>query len=865
MVFCRTHSRAAQVLLPLLLAACLHFRAPAADTSSHWAFQPVRNPSLPAVQRVEWPLTPVDHFILATLESHQLKPAPRASKRALLRRLSLDLLGLPPTLAAIEAFENDNAPGAWERAVERYLASPQYGERWGRYWLDVARYADTKGYVFYYEESQFVQPHRYRDWVIQAINADMPYGRFLEYQIAADQMLLQASAASAARPLSNQASTASPASTEGHPDLAALGFLTLGRRFLGNPHDIIDDQLDVLMRGTQGLTMGCARCHDHKFDPVSMADYYALYGVMQSSQERLLPLGQKPAPDSLMTYAEASARIEFERELRQRVEKLETAFQSACSQVADRLRNRVTDYLVAVTDRDRLPTVSANVRPAPDDINPFNVRQWSEYLQRRRSPMDSVFFAWNHFTRSLSPAATAGAATTGAAWPLPSGPNAAPALNPRVLKAFAQAPTSLPEVARIYGQLFTNVVGEWRAALADAKARQSPEPKGLTDPAAEELRQVLYASDSPVLAPGGSIVELDVHLYFDDPNRVALSKMQMEVEQWVNTAPNAPPHAVGLVDRPTPVNGRIFNRGDPSRPGAEVPRRYLTHLGGSDAHPFGHGSGRLDLARSITDPANPLTSRVWVNRVWAHHFGTGLVPTQSDFGARSEPPSHPELLDWLAFHFQHEGGSLKQLHRWIVLSATYQQSSMPDSGNPPDVDPQNRWVHHYPKRRLDFEAMRDSILSATGELDLKPGGKAFDLESEPIVARRTVYGRVDRRFIPPVLRSFDVANPDIHSPQRHTTTVPQQALYFLNSPWLTGRARALSRRAERDSLDRASAASFVDALYQCVHVRPPTARERELGVQFLGAPAEGTTASALSRRDQLAQVLLMSNELAHIE
>jgi len=419
-------------------------------------------------------------------------------------------------------------------------------------------------------------------------------------------------------------------------------------------------------------------------------------------------------------------------------------------------------------------------------------------------------------------------------------------------------------VATIYGQTLMRVHQEWKSALESARTNKTAEPKALKNPASEQLRQILYGKGSPVLAPNGSMVELDVHLYFDDPNRVGLSKQQMEIEQWVNNAPNAPPHTVALTDRQEPINGRIFTRGDPSKAGQEVPRRFLKALGGSDSKPFQIGSGRLELAQAIAHRDNPLTARVLVNRVWAHHFGAGLVPTQSDFGARSESPSHPELLDWLAYHFMEEGWSIKQLHRWMVLSATYQQDFAPAQSQAETVDPANRWLHRFPRQRLDFEALRDSILAATGELDLRMGDKAFDLEAEPTVARRTVYGRVDRKYLPAVLRSFDFANPDLHSPQRHTTTVPQQALYFLNSPWMANRARVLARRASMASEPSHDPSELLTQIYRCVHQRKPSPRERELGLRFLES-AQPSTSTGLTAMEQLAQVLLFSNELAYSE
>ncbi len=828
----------------------------------HWAFIPPRDQPVPAVNDTAWPRTPVDRFILARLEAVGLRPAPAADRHTLLRRASLDLTGLPPTVEEMERFQGDRSADAFERVVDRLLASPHHGERWGRHWLDVARYADTKGYVFYYEESQFVQPQRYRDWVIRALNEDLPYDRFLQLQVAADQWL-PAPATSDPR-----ASTIDPVRASGHPDLAALGFLSLGRRFLGNPHDIIDDQLDVLIRGTQGLTIGCARCHDHKFDPVTMADYYALHGILQSSQERVVPLADSPGPETLMPFAEARARVEFERELKARVQKLEDAFKAAAAQVADRLRDRTADYLVAVTDRDRLPTVSANVRPAPDDLNPYNVRQWDNHIsqiEHGTGRSDPVFGPWFAFAAIPADDFAGRAPAVALELVTEAGPDAPTStINPLVARLFTQAPASMAEVARRYGRLFVEVHQQWRAALGSAKTNRTAVPTLLSEAAAEQVRQVLYGARSPVLPPSGPIVELDVQLYFDDPNRVALSRLQMEIEQWLDHAPGAPPYALVLEDRPVATNAHILRRGDAARPGPEVPRRFLEVLGGSDVHPFDRGSGRLELARSLTDPGNPLTARVIVNRVWAHHFGVGLVATPSDFGTRSEPPSHPELLDWLARRFMADGWSLKKLHRLIVLSAVYQQASASPAvaGMPPSsTDPANRLLHQFPRRRLDFETLRDGILAASGELDLQAGGRAFDLDARPAISRRTVYGRIDRKSLPGVMRTFDFANPDLHAPQRHATIVPQQALYLLNSDWLVERARALAGRAKGNASGDPS--ECITRLYERVHQRPPTPGERELGLEFLRA-AGTDEKPLLTPLEQFAQVLLLSNESAHL-
>ncbi|HVY72367.1 MAG TPA: DUF1549 domain-containing protein, partial [Verrucomicrobiae bacterium] len=335
------------------------------DASKHWAFQPVRNPAPPAVHNQRWPKTPIDRFILATLETKGITPSPPADRRTLIRRATYDLTGLPPAATEVEDFVNDRSRDAFAKVVDRLLSSPRYGERWGRHWLDVARYADTKGYVYSdREESRFVQSAAYRDWVIKSFNDDLPYDRFLRLQLAADEL-------------------ATPAE---RGDLAALGYLTLGRRFLGVVHDIIDDRIDVVMRGTQALTVGCARCHDHKFDPIPTKDYYSLYGVFNGCYEQTVPLDLHPQ--------ETEEYAKFYKEFNARTNKLETTFQAKRAAMTDRLRAKVAEYFEAVVDADKLPTEEFYEIRGPDDLNPTIARQWQAYLFQTGKSFHPVFAPW---------------------------------------------------------------------------------------------------------------------------------------------------------------------------------------------------------------------------------------------------------------------------------------------------------------------------------------------------------------------------------------------------------------------------------------------------------------------------------------
>ncbi len=621
--------------------------------SSHWAFRPVAHPTPPVIPNPKAVIrNPIDAFVQAKLAAKGLEASPEADRRTLLRRLTFDLTGLPPTAAEIDAFVADTRPDAYERVVERLLASPAYGERWGRHWLDVARYADTKGYVFQ-EERRYPYAYTYRDYVVEAFNSDRPYDRFILEQLAADQLDLGDDPSS----------------------LAAMGFLTLGRRFLNNTHDIIDDRIDVVTRGLQGLTVACARCHDHKFDPIPQKDYYSLYGVFAASVEpKDLPLLETP---------EETAEVKaFQAELAKR------------QQAADEFR--------------------------------------------------------------------------------------------------AKNKTGL-----------------------DAKNR--------------ELRNRLQA-------------------------------LQKKVEEWKASSKSAPPRGMVLNDVPRPGDAQLFVRGNPNNRGPRVPRQFLEVLT-PDRKPFTRGSGRLELARAIASTDNPLTARVMVNRVWMHHFGQGLVRTPGDFGSRGEPPTHPELLDWLAWRFVADGWSVKALHRLIVQSATYRQASAsrPEGAA---LDPENQFLWRQNRRRLELEALRDSLLTVSGRLDRTMGGPAVDITRVPSPPRRTVYAFIERQNLPGVFRTFDFASPDTSTQQRYTTTVPQQALFLLNSPFAVEQAKAFVARAEVAGVT--DPAARVQAMYRLAFGRDADADEVRLGVGFVQAVG-GKIEKGLTAWQQYAQVLLLANEFAFVD
>jgi hypothetical protein len=568
-------------------------------------------------------------------------------------------------------------------------------------------------------------------------------------------------------------------------DLAAMGFLTLGRRFLGVKRDIIDDRIDVVCRGTMGLTVACARCHNHKYDPIPTADYYSLYGVFDSCVERLLPLEVSRTDET------------FETELATRKKKLQDKLAAHRKTSSDRARDHVADYLFAQSELHKYPANGFDQIFEKNDLLPAFVRQWERYLRQAKKKRDPLFSAWHAFAdvpaegfveHSANVTNRLLAATVDEVHPI-------------VSRAFLQPPHSFREVCDRYGEIFADTRKQWGEAINKAAEAGAKKPDRLTDLSAEAIRQVLYGTQSPSQVPDGPIVQIET--FVDSATSTELWKLQGEVDRWIINSNMQTPHAVILADQTTPSDPRVFQRGNPINQGNDVPRQFLSLLAGESRKPFQNGSGRLELAHAIIDPENSLTARVIVNRVWAHHFGLGLVSTPSDFGTRAAPPSHPKLLDWLASELIADGWSLKNLHRRIVLSATFRQSN--SGPTDPDVlaramqtDPNNRLLWRRNSRRLTFEELRDSLLATTGELDRSIGGKPTEVFQPPYPKRRTLYGLVDRQYFAGTLRMFDVANPDLHTPKRNETTVPQQALFLMNHPLVLERAKALAELAKAD-------------------------------------------------------------------
>ena len=755
--------------------------SPQEKAKQHWAFQPVKRPASPTVVSANAAENPIDLFLIERLEKSHLSLSPPADRHTLLRRASFDLLGLPPTADEFETFEKDTSPDAFARATDRLLASPHYGERWARHWLDVARYADTKGYVFV-SERRYPFAYTYRDYVINAFNTDVPYNKFVMEQLAADKLPLEGS----------------------KPELAAMGFLTVGRRFLNNGPDIIDDRIDVVSRGLLGLTVSCARCHDHKYDPISAADYYSLYGVFASSNEpeQRPVIGQSDTAELFASY---------QADLAKRNGDVDGFIAKKRDEKEARLRKELPRLVMTWhetggnQDDPRVKEIAQELGLNHGFVRTF-MQRWQGFLTARLSPEHPIFGLWALYAKN--PAADFTKMSGEINQQLTASSEMTKTLLPVVADKFrATTPQNMKEVVDRYCQLL----------VSDA-------------PDTVEVRRVLDEPGSPVKVTIDETVGT-----FDQGERNQLTDLRNKIEDVRVTHAGAPPEAMVMVDNPTPHDPHIFIRGNPGRPGDAVARRYITFLDSPENAAFKDGSGRKELAEKITDPANPLTSRVMVNRLWHWHFGRGLALATSDFGVRADRPSHPELLDYLAAEFVDVHWSVKDMHRQMMESAGYQQSSATRT-EASAIDPENESLWAFRRRRIELEELRDSLLDSTGELDTRVCGRSVPIVGDNASNRRAVYAYIDRQNLEGLFRTFDFANPNTSIPARFVTTVPQQALYLMNSPFVLERSRSLADDPEIQSID--SVEHRINAIYQRIYRRPADPAEMTAGRAFLEAEAQ---------------------------
>ena len=726
------------------------------EQRAFWAFQPVSDPKPPATRNTKWPQSDIDRFILAKLEARNLKPVPPADRRTLLRRAYFDLTGLPPTQEEVAAFVADKSPDAFAKVVDRLLASPRYGERWGRYWLGIARYSDDK--LNPTQEEPYPNAFRYRDWVIQAFNDDMPYDQFVMAQIAGDKM------------------------PDAEKYQAGLGFYALSPEFQ-------DDRVDATGRGFLALTVACATCHDHKYDPIPTKDYYSMLGVFNNTHLDETPI----APEQAVEAWKAQ-----KKKLDAKQKELKEFVAGQGQQLAEILASQTADYLLAAAGDEDGAT-----------LDQATLARWKDYLAKGK--IDHPYLnGWR-------------AAKTGA---------------------------ERREAAEQFQELLLATNAE-KKAIDDRnhiKLGLDPSRGDLSQADLESLARDKFVLWREVFGEdrGGAVLayrEKDLARYLSGPWKAHLETLRAEADALSKALPPQYPYLQVVKDNPKPREQHVWLRGNRDSPGELAPPHFLSILSSGEPKVFDKGKERLELAEAIASPANPLTARVIVNRVWQHHFGAGIVRSASNFGQLGDRPSHPELLDYLAARLVREGWSIKKLHREIMLSAVYAES-VAASPAAEATDPENRLLSHATRRRLDAESIRDEILFTAGNIDLTCGGQAEQLDLEN--HRRTVYGFVSRRKLNPYLSLFDYPVPNATSEARNETNVPAQRLFFMNSPFVLAESKALAKQADS-----------IEAMYERLFQRAPTAQEKQLARQFLEESHNNWA--------EYAQVLMSSNEFLFVD
>jgi cytochrome c553 len=804
-----------------------------------WSFRPLQRPAIPAVKEPNWAKGAIDRFVLAKLEQKGLRPVKPADKRALIRRATYDLTGLPPTPEQVEVFLADNSPEAFAKVVDRLLASPQYGERWARHWLDVARYADGSGVpdrrpVFLgYGTARdgYANTWRYRDWVIQALNDDIPYDQFVRLQIAADLM---------------------PESGRGK-NLPALGFFGIGPWFTGD--DVVfvearanerDDKIDALTKAFLGLTVTCARCHDHKYDPISQKDYYALGGIFGSS--------------GYWEYNLADGKeVEGYQAHRKKVKALEDALQEYAEdcalRVADTLARQIPQYFLAVRQAV-LAGPQADLKKFAEEqsLDPEILQRWHKYLTATEK--------LHPFLKGWEALLARGGGTEAEAR--------------RLAEDFRDLVVKIIPERKAVIQANQEMIRDYRPDAGEATVML---PGDLMQFELFQFKQQLVQK---VMDTNRFYVWLDVVKSENDQSyerrdavfdfkpqellrfltaeeKARLDALDQEVKALTKALPPEYPYLMGLKDEDRPQNLKLNIRGNPHALGEEVPRGFPAVLGGTDGEPlpFTKGSGRLELAEAII--RHPLAARVMVNRIWRHHFGRGIVATPSNFGMMGERPTHPELLEYLAARFVETGWSLKEMHREIMLSAAYQLAVEHSKANAA-VDPDNQYLWRANLQRLEVEAIRDSLLFVTGSLDERLGGPPNNL-NRPDNKKRTIYARLSRTP-DNLLTLFDYPDPNITSDQRSVTNVPTQGLFFMNSPLVARQAEALVERLGPEGEGEEGAIQRIFRAYRLLYERSPTDAEIQRGLQFLKA-AEADP-SGMTPWQRYAQVLLSTGEFYYI-
>ena len=902
-------------------AATGHGKATATSTGPSgqplWSFVPPRQAPPPPVKNQGWCRSPIDQFLLSALEAKGLKPAPEADRRTLLRRVTIDLTGLPPTPGELEDFEKDLSPTAFERVVDRLLASSAYGERWGRHWLDLARYADSNGMD---ENLAHANAFRYRDWVIDALNRDLPYDQFVTHQIAGDL-------------------ASSPDADERARRVTATGFLVIGPKMLAEDDpqkmemDIVDEQLDTLGKAFLGMTFGCARCHDHKFDPISMADYYGMAAILKSTKTManfkvVAMWHERPVPGKeVITQRsqhagklnDAKKRLDdrlkiekqqLESDLKQNLKALEAAWKLRSSQQGDNTfkpiladgkkippgtilleaekfdrGNLVRDFTTygqgigVVYNAGTLPNVAEyDFLSSAEVIHQIEVRHAAAESRPVRLFVDGKLVKseavgvvtgswtpesqrWNLEARvSLKPGKhTLKVERDG---PVPHLDKIALLPRPDLKTSdLSIAPLTAGEAAQEAG-LPTGLVEAWLGWLNREKKKQRP----------DEATVASLLKDAK--GPLQSVKQPDT--LFPSPTQNELKKLRETVAAAEKLVP-AEPMAMAA-EEGKPANLKIHLRGNYLTLGQEVPRVFPRSLAGEKQQPVDtKQSGRLEMAQWITRADNPLTARVMVNRVWHWHFGAGLVRTPDNFGKLGMAPTNQPLLDWLAVEFVRRGWSIKELHRLILGTSAYRMSSRFDEKSNL-ADPDNSLFWRFNRQRLEAEALRDSIISVSGDLDRSAGGTLLKTANHAYVAstaseafdpyqvdRRSIYLPVIRSRVYEFLQAFDFADPSSSNGERVATTVAPQALALLNSKLMEDKTRSWAEKLVRLKTDT----ERVESIYRQALLRLPSQKEMERALAFTREIRPSLAGNEREREmkswQSFCRVVLASSEFVHVD
>ena len=801
--------------------------------TSWWAFRGPQAPPIPAVERASWVRNPIDAFILHRLEENGLQPAPPADRLTLLRRMKFDLHGLPPTEQEIREFLSDTGAGAVERLAERLLASPRYGETWGRHWLDVARFADSSGLM---EDLTVPHAYRYRDYVIDSFNQDIPYDQFVREQISGDLL---------------------PGADPDVPNvrgIVATGFLALGPRPIAQQdktlmiYDVVDEQIDTFSKSFLGLTVACARCHDHKFDPISARDYYSLASIFASTRsfDEIKPQGMKPPYVSSFYFEPIVPQEEFARyrEHEYRIEGKETQIDAVIEM--DLLRRARTQFYPRLVD---YMLASRQI---------YGEGQVLEQVAQRTGLVAKVL---ERFVKHLDPDVE---------------------FRPYLQEWHRASGSQLREVAGRHKKLFFSLAGKWaermsewqkEVALAVEREAKPPKKPANSDGFVTVEERFFYDVNDEVFIPPAE--EREEALSADAKNRVA--ELRKVLEQLKKDVPAIPPMASAVAEGEI-VQQRVFLRGNHKNLGDPVPKAFPAVLTLDHQPSVRRGSGRKELGQWLTQPSHPLTGRVMVNRIWQWHFGEGLVRTPNNYGTTGQKPTHPELLDYLATEFVRRGWSIKAMHRLILGSNTYRMGSR-ISEDRKSAGPDNRLWSHFNRRRLRMEEIRDSYLALDGALELTMGGslipivmdygqKGPEQEFDPkSTRRRSVYVPVIRNKLAGEMRLFDFADSVSSCERRTESTTSLQALYMMNSENLYERSRSFAQYLLADG--NYDDSGRVKRAYRITLTRAPTSPEIEQALNYIekypvAAGSESPEDARLDSWQSFCRILMTSNEFNYV-